>query len=293
MLENKRQNERVAMSQNEQKEIMLNILDEFVSFCEKNNLKYYLDAGTLLGAVRHKGFIPWDDDIDVCMPRADYDKFCFLLRTKEKQITEHLYVEFPEDTIFPFLKIADNRTILIEYPESNPIEVGVYIDVFPKDGIKDSSINTKIICKISYIINLFRWFNVYSIYAWKNKNMLKRIIAFCGRKIIKYPNIPLYIQQKWIKRNNKKHPLEQCKYVTTLVNGEFEKRAPKECFSDYILLEFEGRKYKVPIGYDKYLRCLYPGDYMQLPPKDKQYKHNTIIYWKNIEEKEKYEEYGL
>lgn len=285
---------RVVMTQEEQKMVMLNILDAFSQFCESNNLNYFLDAGTLLGAVRHKGYIPWDDDIDVNMPREDYDHFCQLIKENDGFIEEHLYVEFPEDTIFPFLKIADDRTILVEYPNKYPMEVGVYIDIFPKDGIKDDSLRTKLVCDISRILNLFRWFNVFSIYAWKhNKSLIRRVIAYCGRKLIKHPNIPLKLQQDWIKRNNKKHPLDKCNFVTTLVNGEFHKRAPKECFSDYIKMEFEGKQYRGPAGYDTYLRCLYPGDYMQLPSEENRIKHDTIVYWKTKEIKKEYKESKL
>ena len=281
---------RIAMSLDEQKSIMLNILVQFASFCQTHKLNYFLDAGTLLGAVRHHGFIPWDDDIDVNMPRTDYDRFCHLAKKNGGYIAEHLFVEFSEDTIFPFLKIADDRTLLIEYPDTNPMEVSVYIDVFPKDGIKDSGIGTKMVCQISYWLNLWRWFNVFSVDAWrKSHNAVKRFMAFCGRKFTKEPNLPLRLQQKWLRRNAKLHPLEKCQYVTTLVNGEFHKRAPKECFADYMLMDFENKQFRVPIGYDMYLRCLYPGDYMQLPPIEKRTVHNTQVFWRSSDAKNDFE----
>ena len=83
-------NNRRPITLDEQKKVMLNILVEFANFCDEHNLTYYLDAGTLIGAVRHKGFIPWDDDIDVDMPQKDYDKFIELTRKLEGYLTDHL-----------------------------------------------------------------------------------------------------------------------------------------------------------------------------------------------------------
>lgn len=277
------------MKLEEQKIVMLNILSVFAEFCEKNNLQYFLDAGTLLGAVRHKGYIPWDDDIDVNMPREDYERFLQMLKSKKGCIAPHIYLEYPEDTIFPFLKISDDRTVLVEYPDKNPMEVGVYIDVFPKDYILDDTWKSKLICDTSYRINLMRWFNVFSINAWKNSDKkLKRLIAWCGRKIIRHPNTPLHWQKKLIERYNKRNEKRKCKFVTTLVNGEFHKIAPVDCFSDYIMMDFEDKKFRCPIGYDTYLKCLYPGDYMQLPPPDKRLPHNTVVNWKTKKDKESF-----
>lgn len=277
--------ERVIMTPQEQKQVMLHILRTFADFCENHGLRYFLDAGTLLGAVRHKGYIPWDDDVDVCMPYADYQRFCDLMKTEK--LAEHIYVEFPEDTIYPFMKLADDRTILVEFPEKNPMEVEVYIDVFVKSGIYDLSKSSALLCKTCELLSLWQWFNKYSIYAWQRSDQLwKRLIAAVGRKLIKRPNRPLKWQQALMERNQKRHPYETCGYVTTLTNGEFHKCAPRECFAGHTMLEFEGQQFRGPKDYDTYLRCLYPGDYMQLPPKEKRVKHDTVIYWKSEQAKQ-------
>lgn len=282
---------KVVMTREEQKKVMLNILVKFADFCEQHDLEYFIDAGTLLGAIRHQGYIPWDDDIDVNMPRKDYNQFSELVRKSDNFMGEHLRVEFPEDTIYPFIKIADNRTILIEFPEKNPMECGVYIDVFPKDGIADLSWKSKLVCKTSEILKLMKWFNKFTVDVWrKDSNTTKKLIGRIGKCIIRRPNIPLKMQTALISNYNKKHPIEKCKYVTTLVNGEFINCAPTVCFSEYVLLDFEGRKFRGPVGYDEYLHSLYPGDYMQLPPKDQRRTHKTIIYWKSLEDKEDCEE---
>lgn len=273
---------RNRMTLDEHKKVMLNILIELAKFCDKHKLMYYIDAGTLIGAVRHKGFIPWDDDIDVNMPQKDYDRFVELTRQTKGYMTEHLQVEYPEDTIYPFLKISDNRTVLVEFPEQNPMEVGVYIDVFPKYGIEDRKLSTKILCKTCYYLHLAHWFNTYSIFAWSRpeQNLIKKIIAWIGKKTVKNSSTPITIQKWLMHRYARKHPLEQCKYVTTLTNGEYHKLAPKVCFDGYQWLEFEGVEFKGPKDFDTYLHCLYKGDYMQLPPEDKRIHHNVEVYWK-------------
>lgn len=282
-------NNRIPMTLDEQKKVMLNILIEFAKFCDEHNLMYYLDAGTLIGAVRHKGFIPWDDDIDVNMPQKDYDKFIELMRNNNGHLTNNFIVEFPETTIYPYIKISDNRTILIEFPQKNPMEVGVYIDVFPKYGIKDKGIKAKLVCKISHWFGLLHWFNRYSIFAWRHSgNIFKQIIAFLGRHTIKNSVIPIKLQNWLMHKYAKQNPISKCKYVTTLTNGEYNKLAPIECFDGYQTLEFEGYYFKGPNDYDTYLHCLYTGDYMELPPIEKRYHHITEVYWKNKRSKEDY-----
>ena len=274
--------ERKSMTLEEHKKVMLNILIEFAKFCDEHNLMYYLDAGTLIGAVRHKGFIPWDDDIDVNMPQKDYDHFVELTRQSNGYMSEHLQVEYPEDTIYPFLKVSDDRTVLVEFPQQNPMEVGVYIDVFPKYGIEDKKLSTKLLCGFCHYMDLAHWFNTYSIYAWArpDNNIVKKMIAWLGRKTIKHPAWPVKLQSRIMHRYARKHPLEQCNYVTTLTNGEYHKLAPRECFDGYQWLDFEGVKFKGPKDFDTYLHCLYKGEYMQLPPEDKRVHHNVEVYWK-------------
>lgn len=273
---------RKYMTLDEQKQVMLNMLKEFSKFCDKHNLMYYLDAGTLIGAVRHKGYIPWDDDIDVNMPQIDYDKFCQMMRERNCHLTSNIIVEFPDTTLYPYLKISDTRTLLIEFPHKNPMEVGVYIDVFPKYGILDKSWRSKLICSISGNLDLLHWFNVYTIKAWKRSehNIFKRIIAIIADFCIVHPHWPVVLQNWILHKYAQKYPLSECKYVTTLTNGEFHKLAPKECFDGYQILEFEGFLFKGPKDYDTYLHCLYKGDYMQLPPEDKRMHHETEAYWK-------------
>ena len=265
----------------EHKQIMLEILQAFAFFCEENGLKYYLDAGTLLGAVRHKGFIPWDNDMDVCMMRPDYDRMAEILRDSHYKLNDHIILEQSEDSLYCFSKLSDTRTKLIEYPDSWPEENHIYIDVFPKDGLKDLSFKTKIVCKISEVLGLLNWFNKHSIPYWKEKKKgLKKWIATIAGVLVKDKNKPYRLQQRFIKWYAKNHPLESCEYANTLVNGEFDTVCHRKCFDDRLLMEFEGKKFYGPKGYDEWLRALYGDDYMTPPPPEKQGVHDIVVTWR-------------
>ncbi len=265
----------------EQQKIMLDIMRDLHAFCEENGLEYFLDAGTLLGAVRHKGFIPWDNDMDVCMMRPTYDRFLKIVAAKGNYINDHLIVELPEYTMYPFVKIGDTRTRLIEFPDTYPEECYVYIDVFPKDGIDSLTLKNRILCKKSSNFSLLHWFNKHSIPYWSTKKKgIKKIIAKVAKVFVKDKNRPYRMQQKMIQKHNRKYPLEKCEYVTTLVNGEYYRISPRACFDERILLEFEGEQFYAPAGYDTWLRILYGDNYMELPPEEKRRIHNIEAEWR-------------
>lgn len=271
----------------EQKEIMLDLLSDFAEFCDKNNLKYCLDAGTLLGAVRHKGFIPWDNDADVCLLREDYDRFITILESNNGYLNDHIVLMKPENTQYAFCKLGDIRTELIEYPDTYPQKSYVYIDVFPKDYIKDDSLATRFVCSVSCALGLLHWFNKFSIDYWKEKKKgIHRLIARVADVLVKNKNIGYQLQTAFLKKYGRKHALENCKYVTTLVNGEFNKRCEKEAFEERIIGEFEGRNFYIPKGYDRWMTVLY-GDYMKLPDEDKREVHNICVRWKNAPKEER------
>lgn len=136
----------------EHKKIQLSILRDIDVFCQKNQIKYFLAFGTLLGAIRHKGFIPWDDDIDIAMPRPDYNKFILSFNG----MVDNLKVLAPEidlDYYAPYANVYDTRTVLEEKGTSHlKFEIGVKIDVFPIDGVPTNKI---VYCFVSSIMRFY------------------------------------------------------------------------------------------------------------------------------------------
>lgn len=263
----------------EMRQIMVDMLTAFDNFCTEHGLRYFLDSGTLLGAIRHKGFIPWDDDMDVCMPRPDYDKLTALL--KEEKINGYIGIMTPEEGLFPFSKLVDLRTVLIEYPETFRSELSVYIDLFPKDGLPSDMRKASAICrKAKFYADLY-WFNKYSIRVWKNRGFFKRAVSFLMSPVAKDNEFPL----RRCLRLATQTDYEKAEYIATIVAGGMHNCVPKSCFDSYLPVEFEGRTFRAAIGYDKYLRTLYShingGDYMQLPKEEQKIRHQIEVYWKD------------
>ena len=126
------------ISLEELRKIQISILDEFSIFCEENKLNYLLTGGTLIGAVRHKGFIPWDDDIDVAMPRADYERFLSSFNVEGYRIITPYN---NEKYVYPFAKLVNSKTRIIEHTDTDS-DLGIYIDIFPIDYIPQKSIKS-------------------------------------------------------------------------------------------------------------------------------------------------------
>ena len=271
------------LSIEELRKIQIEILNFFDSFCRDNNLRYFLSNGTLLGAVKYKGFIPWDDDIDVCMPRADYEHFLNLFAMKSKQGDYYkLYsLNNEKQYYFPFAKLVDDRTILIEQNVDNGVILGVNIDIFPLDAFGNTQEEvTKLYNKMQKLRHDLNFSKLINYTGGKIKRLAKRIVAF-RYKIVAGNGAAHY--SKKINRLAQKKNNEDCLLEGNVVwgfypNGEAHE---KSVFKEAIEVYFEGRKYFAPIGYDVFLRRLY-GDYWQDPPKEKQVTHHSYIaYFKN------------
>lgn len=259
----------------EMKKIELNILIYFTEVCEENNLRYYLGGGTLLGAVRHKGFIPWDDDIDVMMPRPDFQKLLSLSINNENY---NIIKPGTAGYYYNFAKLVDTRTILEEKGIKRIDGLGVYIDIFPLDGMPETpdarkkrfkelnsirkTINNTCLLKPKFHRNPFAYLNACRIY---NSNK----------------NIDLSSLQKKYLDSALKNSFDDSEFVFA-AGGAYGARDifPGKWFEKEIELQFENLSVKAFNGYDFYLTQLY-GDYMTLPPEDKRVtSHHTIVYFK-------------
>ena len=269
--------------------IELEILEQFVNICNKEKLQYYVLGGTLIGAIRHKGFIPWDDDVDVCMPRKDYEKF---LNVAQKYLPEYYFLQtYITDKEYTevFAKIRNSKTTFIERRSINRlINHGIYMDVFPLDYYMENRIK-------AFIFNLYnRMLQIRISAVFNLKNMhypfYKKIIRrFCSSILkIFYPKIyPVLVKRDLLFKSIKKSRLV-ANYCGAWGKKEI---APIEWFGKGIDRQFENLIVKVPDHYDKWLTKVY-GNYMCLPPKEKQISHHytDIIdlenpYTKYIKEK--------
>jgi lipopolysaccharide cholinephosphotransferase len=260
------------------KNIQLSILKEVIDFCNRNNITYYAAYGTLLGAVRHKGYIPWDDDIDIMMPRPDYTKFVNSFHSEDnllKVATCFNYTNFP----LLFAKVFDTRTKVVEALDIE-FEMGVFIDVFPIDGLpSDIKLSNKHFnfLKLYHKFLALKWVPKYK----KTRKMYKNIPIY----LLKYI-VTSFVSYRFIqKRINKlvlKFDYSKCEYVActaTCIYGKRE-RFNKSYLADSVLLDFENIKVKCSIEFDKCLTNLY-GDYMTPPPANKQFSHHSFkAYWK-------------
>ena len=197
------------------KDIQLDILKDVDSFCEKNNIRYYLAGGTLLGAIRHKGFIPWDDDIDIIMPRPDYIKFIQGYENECDKNYKLTSIDNNKQHLYTFAKIFDMRTLKIEDSISynNKNMDGIGIDIFPMDGLPQNiESSNKLFAKQK------KWFRLYSLSVHKfmwSKNIFKSFI----KCVVQIPF--KVIGHKWfihiINKNSMKYDFEKSEFIAVSV----------------------------------------------------------------------------
>lgn len=257
-------------SEEKYKNILLGLLDKFILICKEHNLSYTLLGGSVLGAVRHGGIIPWDDDIDIGMPRADYEKFISFANNFLEKDYKVATIYNDNNYMYPFAKLYDNNTTIIESKDFFYIG-GVYIDIFPLDGIPQQNGNTRftIIRKLRYSITN-PLFIKYSI-SYEEK---KSFYYFANKIIYKTSNLILKICNKMAS----KYP---CTKDYNIVNyfGAWREKEISDYSWFFPLKEFsfDGRKVLGPNNYDAYLKKMY-GDYMTPPPIEKRKSHHLHYF---------------
>lgn len=261
----------------ELRKIQMDILSYVDKVCHEQNIKYSISGGTLIGAVRHKGFIPWDDDIDIMLTRQEYDKLVKALSgdyedSKPYKILTH---SISKDFQFPYAKIVDERTILRENVKGCK-DFGVFVDVFPIDYIPKSGVNL-LFSRMRFLYNIL---------------ILKRLTTNRKRSFLKNATIKLsqiilapVSSDRILDKMDaiaRKAGRQTTDKMACLVWGYGKKEIiPAGVHQKHCMLPFEDRTYMAIADYNTYLTNLY-GDYMKLPPKDKQISHHDFeAYWKD------------
>ena len=237
-------------------------MDWFHKYCEEHQLTYYMIGGTMLGAVRHKGFIPWDDDIDVGMPREDYTSFIDLMEgKKDGNYTAETFRSRNLDYCVPFAKVYDTSTTLVE-DRNPPLKRGLFLDVFPLDGVKDT-LSWKAGYKVFRVQK-----NMLSVLTAKRQKTYNAKVNFAIGLVSVIPQKGVLCNwlQRHIDRFCKSEPFSTDGTVANLVGSRKEKELlPGKVFGRPTPYLFEGREYYGVEMADQYLAMLI-GDYMQLPP---------------------------
>lgn len=268
------------LSREEVKKIQLSILQYIDRVCEENKIPYYLCGGTLIGAIRHKGYIPWDDDIDIMLLRPDYMKLLSVLESGD--IYKCLSMYNQNDYFYPFAKVVDSRTELIEKNSDYKIQnYGVYVDIFPVDSLPDDTKR-----RHRYYQNILTTRELFYFSLSKNKpkggNPIKYLVRVCLWGYSRIKGWKFWLNK--IEELANIYSDGDSEYVGCVVAGYGEKETYHRSLYKEIKVPFEGYMFSIPQGYDEYLTCLY-GGYMEIPSVEKQVtRHDYIAYLRNEEE---------
>ena len=258
----------------EVKSIRLDLLIKFHQFCHDNKIHYSLAYGTLLGAIRHKGYIPWDDDIDVMMLREDYVKFENRFPHNDVQY-DFITLRRSNKWNRPYGKFYNRNTLEIENANNN-VGIGIGIDVFPIDDVPDNEQEFKFFRNKRLIF--VQASSIKCILLSKERSLLKNLFVLVGHIVLlpfSHRRIAMIIDRYANSNNGKGYSrvFRSCDAV------KVKESFPKSFFKSYVDVVFEGYHLKAICSYDEYLRSCY-GTYMQLPPEDKRIStHHFEAYW--------------
>lgn len=259
----------------QQKNMLIEMMTTLDNVARKNSIRYSLGGGTLLGAVRHQGFIPWDDDLDIMLVRDEYERFISCIKEQT-----NLVVLDPKDELdmpYNFVKVVKPDTFLksINKEDSN---MGVYIDVFPIDGLpaghEEQFLNQMKLLEKRVQRSSFKYYNSSTN---RKKKFLKTYLLF-GQVLLNKRFGTFSSQHKKLLDKMSKYPVSSSNkvaYLFTFYNEQYS----KSVFDNYVDLEFEGKKFMVISDFDQYLSNLY-GDYMKLPPENKRVTHSFYSFYR-------------
>lgn len=273
-------NEQNLLSLRQIQMVGLDMLRYFDRLCSERGLRYFLSGGTLLGAVRHQGFIPWDDDVDVMMPRPDYNRLCEWMDGHRDG--RYLILQTGEHTDYatPYLRVLDTRTHVIPTEYMRHSVPHLFLDVFPIEGLPDDE---------RTCLRFYRKMRAYDVMYQSSKKAQFQP----GERLQALKKLFIGLARRtggtaaWARRFNKaaqKTPFGQTKHAGVCVIAHYgaRERMPLDVFSESVPVTFEGQTFPAPKGYDVYLRNLY-GNYMQLPPEEKRFSAHRLRCWQEEE----------
>lgn len=260
---------------------ILEVLKFVTDFCDKNHIRYYGCAGTVIGAVRHNGIIPWDDDIDLMMPRNDYETFIKKFSAIDNNAYCIVTPKIDSDYYLMFAKVFYNRSTLLERKDLR-YTIGPFVDIFPIDGCPDDENKTTNLFEKYH--NYIGYWNAATTY-WDSKEYIRCLSKLKIKHIFKHVLCHLF------KSTVKKYVLKKTKEIENAYDYTTSKKVITWCgqnsikreihnmswMGDGIKVKFGDTMLNIPSNYDSYLKCMY-GDYMQLPPKEDQVSHHYVAY---------------
>lgn len=257
--------------------VILEIYKVIRQICKKHNIPFYAVGGTCIGAVRHQGFIPWDDDLDIAIPIEYYDHLCEYLKQELPDYYELRTCKDVKHTAYIFAKVVDKRTTYIERTEFNTTDAykGVFIDIMPMSGIPASVPGRWLfhhrLVALSTLNGYLRW------ETGENNSCVKKLLH--GVLSMLHKDNFSYYSDKWMKML-RKHPFYQAKVTGYTWFSTMKRKKltyPTEWFITTVTVPFEDTDMDCPQNYDAYLTKQF-GNYMQLPPKEKQVSNHYGVY---------------
>lgn len=256
------------LNDKEIKDIELGVMDYIHKICQKENINYSLAYGTLLGAVRHKGFIPWDDDIDIALLREEYNKLYKAIESDKNSIYKVVSYENNSEYPYPFYRVYDSRTVYDNGYINSDIELGICVDVFPFDNYKDQNEKMK-------KLDMYRQLSTYTFYGIRNKGArISNIIRYIFILLFRFTRV-----KHWNKKMNQLAcEGEKNRYIDYLMEKKtYSTKIDSNSLTNVVNMDFENRKYKIPENYHHILTTIYGEDYMKLPPEEKRIKHDDFV----------------
>ena len=250
------------------KEVELGVMDYIHNICKEKGINYSLAYGSLLGAVRHRGFIPWDDDLDIALKRDQYDKLYQAILEDNNSIYKVVSWENDSRYPYPFYRVYDSRTVYENNYIQNDIELGICVDVFPFDDYKDVN---KEITKL----DMYRRLSAYTLYGIRNKEAgIKNIVRYLMLVAFRLTRV-----KTWNKKLNdcSKVPVNS-EYIDYLMESKkYSTKIDAKALDQVVEFKFEDRVYNIPTDYDHILTTIYGADYMEIPPIEKRIQHDDFV----------------